>query len=346
MDVIALAQAGFTQSVAPLGTALTEAQLDLLWKLVPEPIMCFDGDKAGQRAAGRSAALALSKLRPGFSLQFALLTGGKDPDELIRRAGGAAMDAVLADVLPLSEVVWRNLLAQYPTDTPERRAGFEKAALDSVNAIKDPGVREQYRALFRSRLMDMRGEPRRGARPGVRPGPDPRQPRLADPGPRRRLDAAAGARAQERILLAVLINHPAVLGHVEDRLGALKLGDSRLDLLRQSALMQMAQQPYIDSQTLRAHLAGVGFARELDSLLGPETYTHARFARPEADPSDASAGWDDTFRWHQREVLQQEFHRALAEMESNPCDATLAAFQSVQAQLAQLGDDDDHHAAA
>ena len=354
MDVIALAQAGFTHAVAPLGTALTEMQLDLMWKMVPEPVLCFDGDKAGVRAAARAAQVALRNLRPGFSLQFALLTAGKDPDDLIRRSGAAAMAAVLADVVPLSEVIWRDLMALHPTDTPERRAGFEKAVMDAIAVIQDPAVRDQYRALFRSRLAELRGDGRfdrkkfdRNAPRDRRPGRGYRDQGSQAPPSRRRVDPETGPRAQEMVLLAVLINHPGLLGHVEDRLGGLNLADSRLDSLRQSALMHLSQQPDIDSQSLRAHLAGVGFARELDSLLGPETYTHARFARPDAEPHEATAGWDDTFKWHQRTILQQDFDRALAEMESNPCDATLAAFQAAQHQLARLGDDDDeHHAAA
>ncbi|MBM3514857.1 MAG: DNA primase [Alphaproteobacteria bacterium] len=344
MDVIALAQAGFANAVAPLGTALTESQLDLLWKMVPEPILCFDGDKAGQRAAGRAAGVALRNLRPGFSLQFALLTAGKDPDELIRRSGAAAMEAVLTDVLPLSEVVWRDLMALHPTDTPERRAGFEKAAYELASAIQDAAVRDQYRALFKSRIFELRGTSRADRKGGRTP---PNRGRASSqPSPsKRRLDPAFGTGAQERVLLAVLINHPGALGHIEDRLGALKMADSRLDSLRQSALMHLAQQPDIDSQSLRAHLTGVGFARELDSVLGPETITHARFARPDAELNDATAGWDDTFKWRQRAILQQEFDRALAALEADPSDATLAAFQAAQQQLARLGDD-DHHAAA
>ncbi|MBL8644035.1 MAG: DNA primase, partial [Rhodospirillaceae bacterium] len=113
MDVIAMAQGGFPNAVAPLGTALTETQLEMLWKLVPEPIMCFDGDKAGQRAAARSAALALPKLQPGKSLQFALLPSGQDPDDLIRRSGPTAMAQVLAAAVPLSEIVWRQVLGEH-----------------------------------------------------------------------------------------------------------------------------------------------------------------------------------------------------------------------------------------
>ena len=153
MDVIALAQAGFTHAVAPLGTALTEAQLELLWRLAPEPILCFDGDKAGQRAALRAAERALPLLKPGFSLRFALLPAGKDPDDICRRDGAAAMRNILDAALPLSEVLWRQLLESHPGDTPERRAALEKAAESRARQIADGTVQNQYVRMFKDRLF-------------------------------------------------------------------------------------------------------------------------------------------------------------------------------------------------
>ncbi|MFN3077067.1 MAG: DNA primase, partial [Alphaproteobacteria bacterium] len=122
MDVIALAIAGIPNAVAPLGTALTESQLQALWQVAPEPILCFDGDAAGERAAGRAADRVLPLLKPGHSLRFAMLPAGQDPDDLVRGQGQAAMRAILDGALPLSEVVWRMAIRERPLDTPERRA--------------------------------------------------------------------------------------------------------------------------------------------------------------------------------------------------------------------------------
>ncbi len=122
MDVIGLAQAGFADAVAPLGTALTEAQLGLLWRYAPEPILCFDGDAAGQRAGLRAALRALPLLEPGKSLRFATLPAGQDPDDLVRSGGPAAFERVLAAAEPLIDRLWRSETEGADTTTPERRA--------------------------------------------------------------------------------------------------------------------------------------------------------------------------------------------------------------------------------
>lgn len=174
VDVIAMAQAGIANVVAPLGTALTETQLALLWRYAPEPVLCFDNDKAGRAAAVKAAARALPELKPGFSLRFARVTGGKDPDEICRSEGADAMRAVLAETDPLSDVIWAQLEAEVAYNTPERRAGFVAEALKRAGAIKDPHVRAQYEALFRERMEALFKTslplPARTAEPG--PPPD------------------------------------------------------------------------------------------------------------------------------------------------------------------------------
>src|SRR6185437_7977671 len=112
-------------AVAPLGTALTETQLDELWRIAPEPVLCFDGDAAGQRAAGRALERALPLLKPGHSLKFAVLPAGEDPDTLILRQGVPAMREVLERTRPLAEVLWE-VETRRPVDTPERRAALEQ----------------------------------------------------------------------------------------------------------------------------------------------------------------------------------------------------------------------------
>ncbi|NDH61195.1 MAG: DNA primase, partial [Alphaproteobacteria bacterium] len=127
MDVIALHGAGFTGSVAPLGTALTEGQLGELWKLADEPFLCFDGDNAGRRAASRAAERALPLLRAGKSLRFLALPAGEDPDSVIRARGADAIRRVLELARPLSDVVWDMETEGKPADTPERRASLQRA---------------------------------------------------------------------------------------------------------------------------------------------------------------------------------------------------------------------------
>lgn len=152
VDVIAMVTAGFAGAVAPLGTALTESQLALLWKMADEPILCFDGDRAGQKAAYRAADLAMPFLAPGKSLRFALLPEGQDPDDLARSGGRGAIEEVIAAAKPLAEMIWSRELEGGNFSTPERRAALEARIKELSNGIRDEVVRRYYRDDFAERL--------------------------------------------------------------------------------------------------------------------------------------------------------------------------------------------------
>jgi DNA primase len=154
MDVIALAAAGFEDTVAPMGTALTEQQIELLWRLVETPVLCFDGDAAGQRAAVRAATRALTLLRPGHSLSFATLPAGLDPDDLIRQQGRGAMELTLSEPLDLLEVLWRHERDSRPLRTPEEKAGLKVRLLEHVHAIQDADIRALYRRELLKRYSE------------------------------------------------------------------------------------------------------------------------------------------------------------------------------------------------
>lgn len=153
VDVIAMVTAGFAGAVAPLGTALTESQLALLWKMADEPILCFDGDRAGQKAAYRAADLALPFLAPGKSLRFALLPEGQDPDDLARSGGRGAIEEVIAAARPLADMIWSRELEGGNFATPERRAALEARIKELSNGIRDEVVRRYYRDEFVERLQ-------------------------------------------------------------------------------------------------------------------------------------------------------------------------------------------------
>lgn len=144
MDVIALAQAGFDHAVAPLGTAITEEQLGLLWRITDEPMVALDGDAAGLRAAERLVDLALPMLAPGKSLRFCLLPEGSDPDDLIKAGGPSAMKAALDESLPLVEMLFRTEARRDAIDTPEKKASFNKRLKDSIKKIPDIALRKYY----------------------------------------------------------------------------------------------------------------------------------------------------------------------------------------------------------
>jgi DNA primase len=257
MDVIALHRAGFPAAVAPLGTALTEAQLGELWRLSPEPILCFDGDEAGNRAAARALRRALPLLQPGKSLRFAALPAGEDPDSLIRAAGREGFAAVLAAARPLSDMIWRIEAEARPADTPERRAELRRRLDETVAAIGDRDVREEYRHELRERFL---AEFRRGAarRPrGIAapaPGPAPGAPR--PPG-----------RLQREILFRLLLHYPDLVEQVAEELAALALPEPELDRLRRAILELAVSHPGLDARAFRQHLLSHGFAAIVEPLL-------------------------------------------------------------------------------
>ena len=146
VDVIAMVTAGYEAAVAPLGTALTEDQLALLWKMTDEPVLCFDGDGAGRRAAYRAVDLALPHIKPGKTVKFALLPEGQDPDDLVRSGGREAIDEVhRRGARPLADMLWQRETEAGGFDTPERRAGLDQRVAEVTNQIGDPSVRKYYR---------------------------------------------------------------------------------------------------------------------------------------------------------------------------------------------------------
>ena len=143
--MIALAAAGIEEAVAPMGTALTERQIELLWRLIEVPILCFDGDAAGQRAAMRAAVRALPLLRPGHSLAFVHLPAGLDPDDVIRKQGRGAIDRLLAEPHGLLEMVWRHESTAAPLRSPEDKAGLKERLMAHADSIQHPDIRALYR---------------------------------------------------------------------------------------------------------------------------------------------------------------------------------------------------------
>jgi DNA primase len=154
VDVIAMVTSGFAGAVAPLGTALTENQLAALWKMADEPILCFDGDRAGQKAAYRATDLALPHLKPDKSLRFALLPEGQDPDDLARSGGRGAIEEVISAARPLADVLWSREIEGGSFATPERRAGLEARIGELANTISDEVVRRYYRQDLAQRLQN------------------------------------------------------------------------------------------------------------------------------------------------------------------------------------------------
>jgi DNA primase len=155
MDVIALWRAGIDEAVAPMGTAITDSQLQLLWKSTNEPILCLDGDAAGKRAMERAAGLAFTLLQPGKSLRFALLPNGMDPDDILRTQGNQVLQSLIHAAKPLSDIMWSIELEREPIKTPEQKAELDQRIQTLVNTIQHPSLRNYYHMFFREKLWKL-----------------------------------------------------------------------------------------------------------------------------------------------------------------------------------------------
>lgn len=260
MDVIGLAQAGYADAVAPLGTALTEAQLGLMWRLVPEPLLCFDGDAAGQRASLRAALRALPLLEPGKSLRFATLPVGQDPDDLVRAGGAAAFDRVLAAAEPLIDRLWRSETDGADTSTPERRAAVLARFDAHAGAIAHADLQRFYRSELRDRFYALfRRPPPMPWVKGAGRGP----PARPSPGVLRAARPNLGMAMVEQVLVACL-RRPALIDAGFERLAALRLAGSHAALL--AALLDVATtDPDATASDVRARLGAA--AATADTLL-------------------------------------------------------------------------------
>ena len=291
MDVIALVRAGFGHSVAPLGTALTEDQLSLLWRSAPEPILAFDGDVAGLKAAHRAAHLALPHLKPGYSLRFAFLPKGEDPDSYIAQHGQPAMTLLLDAALPLWQFLWKTETESKDLSTPERRAGLEHNLKEIVERVGDAKVADYYRRGFEQLVFEnfkrraavperARGplRPQTGtwgtkSRGDFRPRPLPGSPesvsssvqgsRLVKAGP-------AGARqAKEMELGRLLIQAPEIALAQGECLADLDFADPSLDRLRHELLNLAASGSSLEKAGVQTHFTRKGMADLLANFAGP-----------------------------------------------------------------------------
>jgi DNA primase len=270
MDVIALNRSGFARAVAPLGTVLTEFHLHELWRLGPEPILCFDGDDAGRRAALRALHRAMPLLRPGYSLRFAALPPGEDPDSLMRNGGPPAFEQVLAAAQPLADMLWESEVRGVARDTPERIARIRSRLSEHLRTISDRTVRFEFEMLFKQRCEPWPANRKTAPRAAtVHDGP----PRPVRP----------PAKPRREILLRILLQYPLLIDEVAEPLARLKIPEPHLDRLRAEILQVAVLRRGLDAPALRQHLLLNGFAATLDRLLTPSV--DAGFLVRRSDPS-------------------------------------------------------------
>lgn len=333
MDVIALAQAGFGGAVAPLGTALTEDHLAELWRLSPAPILCFDGDAAGARAAMRTAELALPRIGAGKSLKLATLPAGEDPDTLVRR-GAEAFRAVLDAAVGLADALFEAICGSRAA-TPEGRAAQRRKLEDLAAGIEDRALREEYRRHWRERwFASARNRPgQRPTGPGrhVRPGLVPER---------------AGA-VRERDVLALILSHPSLLPEAEEALAALEFRTAACERLR-AALVAEAEAAFgLDSAGLIDHLRRMDLREPLDAVFGSRLSALPACTLPGAAPAEVRDAFFQALGALDPGRLAAEIAEARARLAAEFTEANERRLVAlVQAQGAVASDEDDRPPAA
>ena len=311
MDVIACQRAGVA-AVAPLGTALTEEQMEALWRLHPEPTLCFDGDGAGQRAASRAMDRALPLLKAGRSFRFSIVSGGKDPDDVLREQGAPALKTQLTQTTPFVERLFARELELEPLDTPERKAGLKARLRSAAQSIQDPDLSQAYRDDLFARLDQALGGPSREARRGggAWSGPgqargggrwrDPRRPAYED-APLTAEARAASLRLKRAVdpLAAALASgalaDPARLEPHLETLEAHGFGDPGLKGLAQEIIRVRLDADVLDRDVLARHLASGGFGALLGEIDKAAAMSGAPFLNPDIQPTVARSQWSQAF---------------------------------------------------
>jgi DNA primase len=349
VDVISMSVAGFPHTVAPLGTALTEEQLALLWRMADEPILCFDGDKAGRRAAYRAVDLALPALAAGKSVRFALLPEGQDPDDLARSGGTSAIEKVVASARPLVDILWaREVEAAGQLDTPERRAALDRRLKEALAPMQDETLKRYYREEIQSRLAGLSPAPASGGFAGGR------RARWEKPGPQpSRIPAGfkvsagltgnalfAGGPAEsprEATILCALIVHPELLHAHAETLSDLQLDGRAAQGIRKVLLDCAAHVEVHDLEIVRSRVARAGLTEVADRLAALVRPGDRWMLDPHADPLRLEDALRQAITLHRRyHTLHSELRaaeRALAEEES---EANLTWLREVQAQLSSV----------
>jgi DNA primase len=350
IDVIAMVTAGFEATVAPLGTALTEDQLGLLWRIADEPLLCFDGDKAGRRAAYRAVDLAVPKLLPGKSLAFALLPEGQDPDDLIRSGGRAAMEEVLRSARPLAEMLWMRETESGAFETPERRAALEARLAGILGGIGDEAVRKYYRQDFEARLRALfapqapSGARRQsGARRDWR-GTRERAPAdpFAAPSPRLRQSALvrghrSALSAREALILLAAIEHPWLIETHLEEFAALDFVHPDADQLRRALLEVVSGEAAVAQEKFQTDLAARGLEPLISRVRLAITHASDWPARAGASEADVAQWWAHVVTLHRKaRTLNRELKDAERALGDDPSEANLAWIRDVQNRLAAL----------
>ena len=365
VDVISMSAVGFANVVAPMGTALTPEQCELMWRMAEEPVLCFDGDKAGRKAAYRAIETALPLIGAGKSLRFAFLPDGQDPDDLARSGGAEAIEAVLGASRPLVDVLWTRETEAGQLDTPERRAALERRLFETIKAITDETLRRHYRQEIEARLGALFGRAPGGGgaygKQGARRAPQgqgggfrPSGGRFGAPPPPRgyleqsvpaspsltRSSLFASGRAvisqREALITLIAVNHPRLTAIYAEDLAGLDFANRDLVHLVDSVLGRLSD-PYIDAPAVRAAIEKAGQAELLGRVERAAGQSTAWCVRPDAEERDAEEVLKQALALHRRaRALHKELRSAELALGEDATDENLNRLREIQAELSGI----------
>lgn len=313
MDAIALHQVGISNVVAPLGTAMTEHQLRLLWNVANEPVMCLDGDKAGIRAMMRAAELALPLLQPGKSLKFCILPQGMDPDDLIKKEGVDAIRQLLGKARTLMEILWERAVLSLPHKTPEQMAALEQKANELAGNIKDASIQANYRDAMRNKLWELKREQRSKPQASAQTGQKPSAPK--------RVNVRTQYEAQ---LMLLLLRYPTLLGndHVRDALHGLNLEHEAALQVYDALEMLIGEHDdaSVIAQEIEADEQLAEVATKLEALIDLRSIAHP-------NEVTAEAAWQYIASCIEVDQVEREYQDAAKHVEEDDALARLEALK-------------------
>jgi DNA primase len=343
-DVIAMSEAGFPETVAPLGTALTPDQCELLWRMSEEPILCFDGDSAGRKAAYRAIDTALPLLGDQRTFRFALLPDGVDPDDLARSGGPEAIAAVIGKSQPLVDLLWARESMAQPLSTPEQRRGLERRLAEAVRPIEDARLRRHYEEALAERAAQAfgRNRPKPGGRyggpnrrpvPGGAPQGPSAAPTVSEALTRSALFGRQPAMSpREELILSILLTHPGLIAPHAEEIASLTLSSPDRARLVQ-ALLSLAGSDHPDEAAVEAVIAREGLAGLRDRLLRPAGRTVLR----QSLALDAEASLRQALALHRRATaLHSDLRAAEVEFASDPTERTFQGLKDIRSQLSSV----------
>ncbi len=354
LDVIALVAAGFEGAVAPLGTALSQEHMRLLWRMSQEPVLCFDGDEAGQRAMARTCEIVMEMLEPGRSVRITTLPEGMDPDDMIREQGAAVFGELIERARPLSQMVWSLETGGKAPKTPEARAALEARLRQRANAIGEPSVRRHYVQAFDEKLRELFAPPARtrfsnkgrgkrsgGAGSGWRSEGRPparagvaetlRNSRLLRPG------WALEISLREAVILTSLLNHPVLIEKQIERLAALEFRSRGAKKMLAALIDALGLDPVAAGQDMTSKLKESGFGAEIELMQALLARQGIWQSGADIDPGDAEVGLNHALALHYKSVeLNKELRSAELALGQGPSEKSFERLRDIQNQITSV----------